>query len=51
MTTNCPPSVWIHPRMRYVPFDPLTALQLRVMGDYYSVRAHLDALMVRHRGY
>ncbi|SKL36784.1 Uncharacterised protein [Mycobacteroides abscessus subsp. massiliense] len=51
MTTNYPPSVWLYPHVNYLPFDPLTVLQLRVMADYSSVRADLDALMVSHCGY
>lgn len=51
MTTNCLPSVWLYPHVNYLPFDPLAGLLLRVMGDYSSVRADLDALMVSHCGY
>lgn len=51
MTTNHLGSVWVYPRVSYLPFDPMTALMLRVMGDYSRARTDLDALMVKHRGH
>lgn len=51
MTTNRLGSVWVYPRVSHLPFDPMTALMLRVMGDYSTARADLDALMVKYRGH